>query len=183
MGDDDLVRREVRDQVAARTPVDERERASIAEFLDTFDRLASPFDEHADPSHVTASAIVIGARGVVLHRHKRLGLWLQPGGHIDAGELPAAAALREAAEETGLPVSWPEGVGDDPPLVHVDVHDGPRGHRHLDLRYLVHAAAGRPARRGPTRARTCAGSGGPRRSSARGRRADRRAADALAPPA
>ena len=136
---------EVRRAVAARAPVDERERASIAEFLATFDRLASPFDEHADAAHVTASAIVVGARGVVLHRHKRLGLWLQPGGHIDPGERPADAALREAAEETGLPVSWPAGDEGDPPLVHVDAHDGPRGHRHLDLRYVVHAEPVEPA--------------------------------------
>ena len=38
------------------------------------------------PTHVTASGIVVGRRGTVLHRHKRLGIWMQPGGHIDAGE-------------------------------------------------------------------------------------------------
>jgi 8-oxo-dGTP pyrophosphatase MutT (NUDIX family)/RimJ/RimL family protein N-acetyltransferase len=114
-------------------PVDARERASIARFLAELQRLPQPFDEDADPTHVTASALVIGTRGVVLHRHKRLGMWLQPGGHIDAGERPHDAALREAREETGLPVSLAR--GDD--LLHVDVHPGPRGHTHLDLRYLV----------------------------------------------
>ena len=132
------LRQLVRAHVEARIPVDERERASIDEFLERYDALESPFDEQADPVHVTASAIVRGARGVVLHLHKRLGLWLQPGGHIDAGETPWDAALREAVEETGLPVSFPGGGGLQP-LAHVDVHDGPRGHRHLDLRYLVEA--------------------------------------------
>ena len=120
--------------VAARRPVDARERASVAEFLEVVPQLAVPSDEHADRRHVTASAIVISddRRRVVLHKHKRLGLWLQPGGHIDAGETPWQAAQREAREETGLP------VGDvDPVLVHVDVHPGPRGHRHFDLRYVV----------------------------------------------
>jgi ADP-ribose pyrophosphatase YjhB (NUDIX family) len=69
----------------------------------------------------------------VLHRHKRLGLWLQPGGHIDAGELPWDGARREALEETGLTVS-PVAV-EPSTLLHVDVHPGPRGHTHLDLRY------------------------------------------------
>ncbi|MFT3853130.1 MAG: GNAT family N-acetyltransferase [Ilumatobacteraceae bacterium] len=125
---------EVRAAVVARRPVDARERDSIAAFLADFDRLEHPFDEHADPVHVTASAIVVGERGVVLHKHKRLGLWLQPGGHIDAGEAPWHAARREAEEETGLPVE-----AASPDLLHVDVHPGPRGHRHLDLRYLLHA--------------------------------------------
>jgi 8-oxo-dGTP pyrophosphatase MutT (NUDIX family) len=85
--------------------------------------------------------LVAGSRGVLLHRHKRLGLWLQPGGHIDAGEEPADAALREAREETGLDCAWtPRGRE----LVHVDVHPAALGHTHLDLRYLA-AADGDPA--------------------------------------
>lgn len=135
---------DVRAEVAARRPVDARERDSIVEFLAAFDRLEHPFDEHADRVHVTASAIVVGDRGVVLHKHKRLGLWLQPGGHIDAGETPWDAARREAEEETGLPVEHAAGDG-RPALLHVDVHAGPRGHRHLDLRYLLHAPPVAPA--------------------------------------
>jgi 8-oxo-dGTP pyrophosphatase MutT (NUDIX family)/GNAT superfamily N-acetyltransferase len=136
----------VRGAVAARRPVDARERSSMVAFLTELDRLERPFDEHADKVHVTASAIVVGERGVVLHRHKRLGLWLQPGGHIDAGEAPWDAALREAQEETGLPVEHAARPADGPPaLLHVDVHPGPRGHRHLDLRYLLHAPPVAPA--------------------------------------
>jgi 8-oxo-dGTP pyrophosphatase MutT (NUDIX family)/GNAT superfamily N-acetyltransferase len=128
-------------QVQARSPVDARERDAIEAFVTAARVLASPFDEHADPTHVTASAIVVGRRGVVLHRHKRLGIWLQPGGHIDPGEHPLDAALREAHEETGLPVA--AAAGDR--LVHVDVHPGPRGHTHLDLRYLLEADPADPA--------------------------------------
>ena len=60
----------------AATPVDDRERESIAEFLDVVPQLSAPFSEHADVRHVTSSAIVVGHRGVVLHLHKRLGLSL-----------------------------------------------------------------------------------------------------------
>jgi len=129
-------RRHIRDAVLSRTPVDEREAVSLQAFVEHFDQLDQPFSEDAGPVHVTGSAIVVGPRGVVLHRHKRLGIWLQPGGHIDDGELPWDAALREAHEETGLPVKQPP---TGPELVHVDVHPGPRGHTHLDLRYLVFA--------------------------------------------
>ncbi|MGI8794866.1 MAG: NUDIX hydrolase [Acidimicrobiales bacterium] len=133
---------EVTAAIAAREPVDVREKESIDRFLEAVPRLPRPFDEHADPTHITGSAIVVGRRGVVLHRHRKLGLWLQPGGHIDTGELPWDGALREAAEETGLDVIHPKA---GPELVHVDVHPGPHEHTHLDLRYLLHAGDADPA--------------------------------------
>jgi 8-oxo-dGTP pyrophosphatase MutT (NUDIX family) len=111
-----------------------REIEARTRFLVELDRLPTPCDEQADPTHVTASAIVVGTRGTVLHLHKRLGRWMQPGGHIDAGESPPDAALREATEELGLPVEHP---ADGPQLLHVDVHEAALGHTHLDLRYLL----------------------------------------------
>ena len=124
--------------VTERGAIDNSEHAAITAFLEAFDRLADPFDQTLDPVHVTGSAFVVGERGVVLLRHKRLGMWLQPGGHIDPGETPWDAARREAIEETGLDVDFAE-VGDDgvPVLAHVDVHAGGRGHTHLDLRFVL----------------------------------------------
>ncbi|CAN5750868.1 NUDIX domain-containing protein [soil metagenome] len=136
-----LLYERIRKDVAERVPVDDRERESMALFLEHFDRLISPFDEESSPVHVTGSAVVVGPRGVVLHRHRRLGTWIQPGGHIDDGETPWEAARREAQEETGLPVRFADLDGGrdrrGPALLHVDVHPGPRGHTHLDLRYLL----------------------------------------------
>ena len=104
--------------------------------------LPAPLDEAADPTHVTGSAIVLDQAGrVLLHRHKRLGRWLQPGGHLDPGELPWDAAVRETREETGLQAVHPSG---GPQLIHVDVHEGPRGHVHLDLRYLLYGDGAAP---------------------------------------
>ncbi len=126
----------VRSALAALVAWDERTSSSRAFTLGQLTQLAAPFDEHADPTHVTASAIVTGEQGVLLHRHKRLGMWCQPGGHLHPDEEPEDAALREVREETGLVACHPR---QGPQLVHVDVHPGPRGHTHLDLRYLVHA--------------------------------------------
>ena len=132
--------------LASHRPVDEREKLSVQQFIDIAPILYDPFNEHADVVHVTASAIVVsgtcGADRVVLHKHKRLGMWLQPGGHIDAGEAPYEAALREAHEETGLVVQH---FFDTRTCIHVDVHPGPRGHTHLDLRYLLVASDETPA--------------------------------------
>ncbi len=110
--------------------------------LSELERLDRPFDEHDDPTHVTASAIVVGPRGVVLHRHRRLHRWMQPGGHIDPGEAPEEAARRESVEETGLVLAHP---ATGAKLLHVDVHPAAAGHVHLDLRYLLWAGDAEPA--------------------------------------
>jgi len=125
---------DLRALVEEHEPASPREAAARERFLAELARLDEPCDEHAGPTHVTASAIVVGRRGTVLHRHKRLGLWMQPGGHIDAGETPPVAARREATEELGLAVEHP---ASGPRLVHLDVHEAALGHTHLDLRYLL----------------------------------------------
>jgi 8-oxo-dGTP pyrophosphatase MutT (NUDIX family) len=132
---------QVRALVTEHVPASAREAGAKARLLADLDRLDDPFDEHADPTHVTASAIVVGTRGTVLHRHKRLGRWMQPGGHIDPGESPSEAARREAIEELGLAVEHPGGV---PRLIHLDVHEAALGHTHLDLRYLLWGSADDP---------------------------------------
>jgi 8-oxo-dGTP pyrophosphatase MutT (NUDIX family) len=125
---------DVRALVEGHEPASPREAAAKVRFLQELSGLSAPCDEHADPTHVTASGIVVGTRGTVLHLHKRLGIWMQPGGHIDAGETPDVAAGREATEELGLAVEHP---ASGPRLINVDVHDAALGHTHLDLRYLL----------------------------------------------
>lgn len=50
----------------------------------------------------TVATFVIRGSEVILLRHRKLGLWLPPGGHIDPGELPDEAAIREVKEEAGI---------------------------------------------------------------------------------
>jgi 8-oxo-dGTP pyrophosphatase MutT (NUDIX family) len=63
----------------------------------------------------TTCAFVIHRSRILLVKHKKLGIWLAPGGHIDEGELPHQTALRECVEETGLkaqvlsPLPLPQG--------------------------------------------------------------------------
>ena len=132
----------VGEAVAHHVPADDREREAQARILDSLARLPRPFDEEADLVHVTGSAVVVGRRGTVLHLHKRLHRWMQPGGHIDLEEAPWDAALRESQEETGLVLRHPS---DGPRLIHLDVHDAAHGHTHLDLRYLLLAPDEDPA--------------------------------------
>jgi len=120
--------------VQAFTPVSPREIDSRGRILVELDELRDPFDRNAGPVHVTGSGLVAGRRGTVLHVHRKLGIWLQPGGHLEMGEAPGDAALRETAEETGLPVHHPD---EGPCLFHLDVHPASDDHVHLDLRYLL----------------------------------------------
>lgn len=52
----------------------------------------------------TAGGMLIHDGQVLLVKHKKLGIWLNPGGHIEDGELPHQTAEREFFEETGVEV-------------------------------------------------------------------------------
>jgi ADP-ribose pyrophosphatase YjhB (NUDIX family) len=48
------------------------------------------------------ATFVVHQGRVLLLFHPKLGLWLPPGGHVEPGELPDEAAVREVLEETGV---------------------------------------------------------------------------------
>ena len=106
--------------------------------------------------HFTVSGFVSQAGKTALHWH-RIGLWLPPGGHIEADEDPIEAVLREVVEETGLAVevvptgrtySWSE-PGRLPAPVTIGVYNITGGdphqrdpHQHIDLVYFTRPVAG-----------------------------------------
>lgn len=121
-------------------PAEEEHRRRMLELLsfpgDPFSR------HHFDPGHFTASAFVLdGSRERVLALyHRKLGRWLQPGGHVEPSDPHLlAAALREAREEVGL--ARLNLVAEAPEIFDLDVHPIPAfgadpAHAHFDVRFL-----------------------------------------------
>lgn len=101
-----------------------------------------------EPGHLTASVLVLSAdrSQTLLTLHPRVGQWLQLGGHCEGADATlAAAALREATEESGI-----DGLEIDPVPVRLDVHaltcSLGRPTRHLDVQFRAYAPPGAVAR-------------------------------------
>lgn len=97
--------------------------------------------------HFTATTVVVHRGMALLHRHKKIGLWLPVGGHIDRDELPHEAALREVKEETGLTVAL---YNSDPSIdfgdvrqlmrpMHILLENVNQFHQHIDFIYYATA--------------------------------------------
>lgn len=134
---------ELLDRLSRHRPEGPEEAAHLATILAFVAAHRRPFDRRIPHAHLTGSAFVVSADGVrvLLLHHRKLGRWLQPGGHAEPGEiLGEEVALREAREETGIAAL---SLHPDAPLpVDVDVHAVPAhgsdpAHLHLDLRYVV----------------------------------------------
>ena len=92
----------------------------------------------------TATAFVYWQGRTLLHKHKKLGIWLPCGGHIDLHELPDDAAIREVYEESGVAI---ELIGertlsiDEPKQLirprGIQLEYIHEGHEHIDLIYFA----------------------------------------------
>lgn len=127
---------------AVQGPLFERVRERMEEFLRSAQD-PGPFSRDLyEPGHFTASGFVLDPdrTRLLLILHRRLGLWLQPGGHVEPTDVSLlAAAEREVCEETGiLPPSVLESCFD------LDIHRIPAtssapSHLHFDVRALLGA--------------------------------------------
>lgn len=101
------------------------------------------FERDCLPGHITASTWILSHdhSHFLLTHHRKLGRWLQLGGHVDGDPNVHDAALREAREESGMRAFE---FFDRAPL-DLDVHQIPaRGedpeHEHHDIRFLLIAS-------------------------------------------
>lgn len=111
----------------------------LGAFVAWLDATPEPFHRETLAGHFTGSAWLVSADGerVLLTHHRKLGRWLQLGGHADGDEDLARVALREAEEESGL-----SKLDVSPIIFDIDRHvipsrrDEPE-HWHFDVRYVV----------------------------------------------
>ena len=105
-----------------------------AQFLTYVDELYCS-RECTEPGHFTASGFVrtFDFSKICLIFHPRFKKWIQPGGHLEVGDIDIlSAAKREVAEETGLvDITW-DGT------IRLDIHEVPKtpkqeAHRHFDI--------------------------------------------------
>lgn len=122
-------------------PIDEAQRALAHAFLGFLAARPDGCARSCVPGHLTASALVLSHDGerVLLTLHPKVGRWVQLGGHCEDGDTGlAAAALREATEESGI-----DGLVIEPAPLHLDVHPITCSlgvpTRHFDVRFLVRA--------------------------------------------
>lgn len=96
------------------------------------------------PGHFTASAFVLSPHrdALLLILHRKLGLWLQPGGHVEPADVDLlSAARREVHEEVGLDaleLAW-DGIF-DVDIHRIPAHGAEPAHEHFDVRFLFRAA-------------------------------------------
>ncbi len=99
------MRQAIRQEISAITPLDQKERDTQSEVLQWIDsgaelcRIAKPA---TPPKHLVSYFAVIDGDYVLLVDHINAERWLPTGGHVDPGEHPRDAALREAKEELNL---------------------------------------------------------------------------------
>ena len=117
------------------------ESQTVSRFDSFVDAHPDCFERSCRVGHITGSAWIVDRTGerVLLTHHRKLGLWLQLGGHCDGDPDTLAVALREAREESGLVVRALGGS-----IFDLDVHTIPaRGrepiHHHFDVRFLIQA--------------------------------------------
>ena len=88
----------------ARYPDERAAMEPFVRYVASFDAPAL-YDRKNFVGHLTAGALIVSRQTgcVLLLKHKQLGKWLQPGGHVEASDASVLdAAFREAREETGI---------------------------------------------------------------------------------
>ncbi|MFE7894970.1 NUDIX hydrolase [Streptomyces sp. NPDC057412] len=89
--------------------------------------------------HLVSYFVVLDATSgrLLLVAHRKAGLWLPTGGHVEPGEDPWSAVVRECREELGIPATASPITGERPFFLTVTETRGPGVHTDVSLWYLL----------------------------------------------
>lgn len=82
------------------------------------------------------------SKALLLFDHKKSGLWLPPGGHVEPNEDPVDTVRREMQEELFMPADFSTPIGSRPCFLTVTRTRGEGSHTDVSLWYIV-AMSGR----------------------------------------
>lgn len=124
-------------------PFDDREAADQADILDWVEsgqQLFRTVPPATPPKHLVVYFIPVDseARCLLLGDHRKSGLWLPPGGHVEDGEDPRQAVVREAHEELQITADLSD--DDTPFFLTVTPTRGPNSHLDVDLWFVLKLA-------------------------------------------
>ena len=145
------IRTLITDLVTAVHPFDEREaadRADILAWIASGQPLFRTNPPDGPPKHLVVYFIPFDARSriLLLGDHRKSGLWLPPGGHVEDGEDPWDAVTRETDEELGLTALPHPRVGGGPLFLTVTPTRGPESHTDVDLWFVLDVDRDAPLR-------------------------------------
>jgi ADP-ribose pyrophosphatase YjhB (NUDIX family) len=136
-------RKNLREKLERYNPTDEREIADKVKMLEFLNSHETCFERSLSIGHFTGSCWLINRDGTkfLLTLHKKIGRWLQLGGHADGDSDILRVAMKEAHEESGL--EHLEFVSEE--IFDIGIYpfperNGIHAHLHYSVAFLVRAS-------------------------------------------
>lgn len=139
------MRPQIHAELAAITPLDDLERAHLADafaWVASGAKLCRTAKPATPPKHLVSYFVVVSDSQVLLVDHKNARLWLPTGGHVEPGEHPRDTVRREAREELGWAPAEPI---DEPLMLTIATTVGQTaGHTDVSLWYVLRGDPAQP---------------------------------------
>ncbi|MGZ4634715.1 MAG: NUDIX hydrolase [Oryzihumus sp.] len=119
-------------------PFDQQEEAdqdAVLRWLGETDDVFRRAEPRTPPQHLVSYFLLVDPSGpqVLLADHRKSGLWLPAGGHVEPGESPVDTVRREVVEELGIAATFPAWLGEKAFFLTVTETVGEPSARHVDV--------------------------------------------------